>query len=332
MNSAKAHTRWMMAWATGVSLVWGHQAPAQEAAKKPEPPKAYLKGEDAGVAYTLQGEYAGDKLGLQVIALGGGKYEGVLYEGGLPGVGWDGKPPYKIAGGEFNDAVILRGKAKRFVEVAGGLAQVVDGGPAKVTLEKTERKSPTLGQKPPVGAVVLFDGSSADAWNGGRIDADKLLMEGVVSKKKFNDFTLHLEFRTPFMPASRGQGRGNSGLYLQNRYELQVLDSFGLEGLDNECGGIYQIKRPQVNACLPPLAWQTYDIDFTAPRFDSDGKKVKNAVMTVRHNGILIHDKLELPKHTPGGEGKESAEPGPFALQNHGDPVRFRNIWVLPKN
>ncbi|MCE2806777.1 MAG: hypothetical protein LW700_16480 [Gemmataceae bacterium] len=113
MNSAKAHTRWMMAWATGVSLVWGHQAPAQEAAKKPEPPKAYLKGEDAGVAYTLQGEYAGDKLGLQVIALGGGKYEGVLYEGGLPGAGWDGKPPYKIAGGEFNDAVILRGKAKR---------------------------------------------------------------------------------------------------------------------------------------------------------------------------------------------------------------------------
>lgn len=295
-------------------------------------PAAYLKGEDAGVDFALMGEYAGGKLGLQVIALGGGKFDGVLYEGGLPGAGWDGKPPYKIAGGENSGAVILRGKTKRFVEVAGGLAQVVDGGPDKVTLEKTERKSPTLGKKPPEGAVVLFDGSSADEWNGGRLDAEKLLMEGVVSKKKFKDFTLHLEFRTPFMPAARGQGRGNSGLYLQNRYEVQVLDSFGLEGLDNECGGIYQIQRPKVNACLPPLSWQTYDIDFKAPVFDRNGDKVKNALLTIRHNGILIHDKLELPKLTPGGEPKESPEPGAFALQNHGDPVRFRNIWVLPGN
>ena len=294
-------------------------------------PLVALSVAEAGPDYVLQGEYAAGKLGLQVIALGAGKFEGVLHEGGLPGAGWDKKPPYKMAGSDNGGALILRGKGKRFVEIAGGLAQVVDGGSGKVVLEKVERKSPTLGEKPPQGALVLFDGSSADAWNGGKLDPEKLLMVGVVSKAKFNDFTAHLEFRTPFMPTARGQGRGNSGVYLQNRYELQVLDSFGLEGVDNECGGIYKIERPTVNACLPPLAWQTYDIDFTAPRFDSEGKKTSNALLSVRHNGIVIHDKLVLPNLTPGGEPKESAEPGAFALQNHGDPVRFRNFWVVKK-
>ncbi|MBL9122486.1 MAG: DUF1080 domain-containing protein, partial [Planctomycetaceae bacterium] len=157
-----------------------------------------------------------------------------------------------------------------------------------------------------------------------------LLPKGdAVSKQKFQDFTLHLEFRTPYMPAATGQARGNSGVYLQNRYEVQILDSFGLEGLDDECGAIYSKKPPRENSAYPPLTWQTYDIDFTAAKYEGD-KKVKNATVTVRHNGNLIHENQEVDSETPGGE-KESAEAGPIRLQDHGNPVVFRNIWVVEK-
>jgi hypothetical protein len=135
----------------------------------------------------------------------------------------------------------------------------------------------------------------------------------------------------PYMPEARGQGRGNSGLYLQGRYEVQMLDSFGLEGKDNECGGLYKIAAPKVNMCLPPLTWQTYDVDFAAAKFDSEGKKTVNAMITVRHNGVVIHEDQELPDATHAAPNKEENKPGPVYLQNHGNPVRYRNIWVKPK-
>lgn len=151
----------------------------------------------------------------------------------------------------------------------------------------------------------------------------------IVTKDKFKDFKLHIEFRTPFMPEARGQGRGNSGVYLQGRYEIQVLDSYGLEGRDNECGGIYQVGAPMVNMCLPPLQWQTYDITFQAPRFDASGNKTADAVVRVVHNGVTIHDRRKLPGPTGGAMDGNVAEPGGIYLQDHGNPVRFRNIWLV---
>ena len=135
----------------------------------------------------------------------------------------------------------------------------------------------------------------------------------------------------PLMPAARGQGRANSGCYMQGRYEVQILDSFGLSGENNECGGIYTIAKPSVNMCLPPLTWQTYDVDYTAAKFDADKKKTANAKLTVRHNGVLIHENVELPKGTTAAPVAEGPEPGPIYIQDHGNPIRFRNIWLVEK-
>ena len=117
---------------------------------------------------------------------------------------------------------------------------------------------------------MLFDGKSADAFKGGKMTEDGLLMQGCTSKQKFGSCKVHIEFRTPYQPEDRGQARGNSGIYVGARYECQMLDSFGLKGENNECGGLYSVKAPDVNMCLPPLAWQTYDIDYTAAKYEGD--------------------------------------------------------------
>jgi len=150
----------------------------------------------------------------------------------------------------------------------------------------------------------------------------------MVSRRAFADHQLHLEFRTPFEPDARGQGRGNSGVYIQAWHEIQILDSYGLAGDINECGALYAVAKPLVNACAPPLQWQTFDVDYTTARYDDATGKVSPPHITVRHNGLLVHDSVELP--APGGGPGLVAE-GPILLQDHWNPVQFRNIWVVEK-
>ena len=295
--------------------------------------------------FAVQGEYvgtiSGDEnhkvLAVQVIALGGKKFRAVGYTGGLPGAGWDGKKGEQVEATLKDGFVTFRGEHGTAVTGHGAMAILSPEGEQIAVLRKTHRQSPTLGMAAPEGAVVLFDGSGIDNWvqhrKGGpaNITDDGLLMQGSNSKQQFGDHKLHVEFRLPYMPTAREQGRGNSGCYLQGRYEVQMLDSFGLSGENNECGGLYSVSKPLVNMCFPPLTWQTYDIDFTAARFDADGKKVKNARITVRHNGVLIQDDVELPQGTPAGVAGEGPGTGVVHLQNHGNPVRYRNIWVVEK-
>ena len=302
--------------------------------------------------FPFQGEYSGElthdgqtlKLGVQVIARGDGLFDAVAYPGGLPGDGW--MPPNKIVGkgtreGTGADARVKLegvdwGGITRQGEIRGGaVVAIADDGSPLAKLAKVVRTSPTLGRQPPPEAIVVFDGPGpaveADTLEAPRITDDGLLMEGVTTRRAFGDGLWHIEFRLPYQPRDRGQGRGNSGAYLQGCYEVQMLDSFGLEGKDNECGGVYSVAAPSVNMCLPPLSWQTYDIDFTAPRFDGE-KKIANPRMTVRHNGVVIQDDVEIPKITPGGPQKREQPTGPLHLQNHGNPVRYRNIWFVPKS
>ena len=263
-------TRLPLCLATGILLAGLISASAAKNEAAADPSKT-----DAD--YAFQGEYAGVlagqfDVGAQVIALGGGKFRLVLYPGGLPGAGYDGAAEKRqYDGARDGDTVTFTGGTTGKSITGGKLTFSLDG--QESVIDRTVRKSPTLAAKPPEGALVLFDGKSAENFKPGRITESGLLMQGANSIKKFQGHKLHIEFRLPYEPTKRGQARGNSGCYMQARYEVQMLDSFGLAGKHNECGGIYTIADPDVNMCLPPLQWQTYDIDFTAAKYDKDGKK-----------------------------------------------------------
>ena len=264
--------------------------------------------------FLIQGEYVATAAGMQVIAQGGGDFEIIIYAGGLPGAGWDRNEPQRVEGD----------------------SDTVESIVASRSFMRTERMSPTLNAPPPEGAVVLFDGSQQSLdqrWEeGARRNADGLLMQGATTKERFADYSLHIEFRTPFAPEREGQGRGNSGVYHQGRYETQVLDSFGMAGKNNETGGIYSVRDPDLNMCFPPLTWQTYDVEFDAARFDASGKKMSDAKMTVRLNGVVVQNAVAVPGITTAAPLQESSAPGPIHLQDHGNAIRYRNIWLVPRN
>jgi len=269
-------------------------------------------------------------------------------------------PPYAQIAGRIEDGVL------RFDET-GWSGQIDANGmtgvglppnkkkPAEFKLAKVTRLSPRLGAKPPAGAVVLFDGSGFDHWEPARGPADAEISwqlvdramrvwpplvehafgASIAARKVYQDFRLHIEFRLPLLADVTGQTRGNSGVIFEDYrfHELQVLDSYGLPGYYDDCGGIYKVAAPKVNMCAPPLQWQSYDVVYHAPRYDDQGKLLRNGRMTVDHNGRRIHNDLELPG-PPGGRVPANRlgtkRVGRIQLQHHGDPVEYRNIWLLP--
>jgi hypothetical protein len=311
--------------------------------------QTYLEPEEAGADFLIQGEYSGKietvtPMGAQVVALGGGSFKAVFLPGGLPGQGWNGKDRVEAAGSLSAGKAEFSGGGFSATVVADGstLSGKTDKGEL-FTFNKINRKSPSEGALPPSGAIVLFDGTNVSAWKDGTagIDARKLFKPvgasstaGAVTKASFQDFTLHLEFREPFQPALRGTARGNSGVYLQSRYEVQVLDSFGanLAVADTmvpkrECGAFFEHFAPRINMSYPPLSWQTYDIAFTAARFDAAGNRTKAANVTVLLNGEPVQDKRDMLNRTLAGE-LEDAAAGPLRFQAYDSPVFYRNIWI----
>ncbi len=289
--------------------------------------------------FLIQGEYGIDTpdtpWAVQVVALGSGAFDAYLLEGGLPGLGWT-KPKarMRLSGTRIENVVRFASEDQAITAIIQNQKITVSQKDTLIAeLSRIERLSPTLGAKPSEGAIVLFDGSSADKWKNAVVENGLLPNTNVTTKEAFADYSLHLEFRTPYKPFARGQQRGNSGVYHQGRYETQVLDSFGLDGLMNETGGIYSIADPLLNMCLPPLTWQTYDIDFGSAKFDSQEVLTKHARITVRLNGVVVQDDIALTKTTPAAPVKKiTREPGPLFLQHHKNPVYYRNIWIVRRN
>ena len=203
--------------------------------------------------------------------------------------------------------------------------------------------TPGEGTAPPSDAIVLFDGSNMDSWQSSKGGPSKWeLKDGImtvkpktgaiVSKQSFGDIQLHIEWRSPAEISGKSQGRGNSGIYIQQRYEVQILDSYeNPTYVNGQAAAIYKQHIPLVNACRPPGEWQTYDIIFTAPRFNKDGTLFSKATVTVIHNGVLVQNHVTIHGTTENvGLPKVIAHDlkQPILIQDHSNPVSFRNIWV----
>ncbi len=289
--------------------------------------------------YLLMGEFVGEiktadeeaqKLGLQLRPVGNDQFDAVSFIGGLPGQEDHQGTPMRMIGRRSEDFLVLSGGPWAiFVEQES--CTIIDRKGDKIgRLERISRISPTLGARPPQDATILFDGTSTDQFVKAEMTDEGLLKEGADVKPMFQDFNLHAEFRLPYMPEANDQARANSGLYLQSRYECQVLDSFAQDPVFNGCGALYRFRAPDLNMCFPPLVWQTYDIQFTAPRWAADGTKRRDAHVTSWVNGVKVQDDVALPNKTGAGQ-EEAPTLLPIRLQDHRDPVRFRNVWIVDR-
>lgn len=343
--------RWFISARPALLAGWLWMPVAILAAEPRHP--AYTDPAEADEDFRFQGEYEGtfvgsvdgkplrEVIGAQVVALGDGKFSVVCCRGGLPTTGsWKNEEPKRGTGTRVGGVVHVEG-----LDWFGGpLRGIIEEERLKVltgngTFDIGAVLSKRMGvpfnmQVLPPGAVVLSDGpgpiDETATFVDGRLDDDGWLMTGATTRQEFGDALWHVDFRLPYQPFDRGQGRGNSGLYLHGCYEVQVLDSFGLATGIDQCGAIYGVAVPKMNMCRAPLTWQSYEIDFTAPRYEA-GTKTKNARVTVRHAGRVIQQDVEIPSPTRAAPRKEEAAIGPLHLQHHGNPVRYGTIWVLPK-
>lgn len=320
----------------------------QGAEKKAAPAKKTEAKKPADVdKYT--GEYTGNLVvdskkgdGLaQVIAEKDGQYRAVLMRG-----------LWKTAPDPKQIRIELVGKA----DAAGNIALEGEGWKGSLVGRKTltaksdkgsfegkwtVRKSPTLGAKPPKGAVVVqafecgkkpsLDGWNNKSWTALACGAMRVGKGSNFTVAKFGSAKIHIEFRCPYEPHRRGQGRGNSGVYVQKRYEVQVLDSFGLKSRRGDAGSIYGVATTKINASLPPLQWQTYDIEFKNAVVGADGKVKTPPMMSVVHNGIQVHKDQVLPDKTRAAAASGVTPKDSIMLQDHGNKVEYRNVWVVEK-
>ncbi|MEZ6135721.1 MAG: DUF1080 domain-containing protein [Pirellulaceae bacterium] len=324
--------------AIGLFLGGGPAIAQEEEREKParialtEPPADdadyRLLGEFVGPIAVAENQY--EPLGLQIRPIGGGQFEALQFQGGLPGQEGFNAEALQLIGRRAGDMLVLSG-GPWAIFVEPELCTIIDRDGKRIgRLERIGRGSPTMGAKPPAGAVVLFDGQNTDQFMQAQMTEEGWLQAGADVKPMFQDFDMHVEFRLPYMPVSDGQQRGNSGCYLQSRYEVQVLDSFAQLPQFNGCGSLYRMKSPDLNMCYPPLVWQTYDISFTSPRWAADKTKVSHARLTVWHNGVKIQDNFEVTNKTGAGQAEEPVLL-PTKFQNHSDPVVFRNIWLIDR-
>ena len=327
---------------SGQSMPWGGDGDDYRVESDP------IQGDWAGTWTQGPGGKAGEIV-AQVIARGSGNYTVRILNY------FDKRTaPYLVIDATSNDGILRFEEGVWSGEIHGnkftGQGSFKPGSFGRFSMERVTRLSATLGALPPSGAVVLFNGADFSAWKSQgktesmnwrllrsgamEINADEgVARHGLQSVKAFKDLKLHLEFRLPLLPHNVGQKRANSGVFIHG-YEIQILDSYGLEGYENECGAFYKFKAPSVNMCAPPLQWQTYDIEYKAARFDASGKVTSWPSFTVFQNGKLIHQNLEMNFETHNKDGirtKPPSEALPISLQHHGAAVQFRNIWVVER-
>ncbi|QDU24982.1 hypothetical protein ETAA8_00430 [Anatilimnocola aggregata] len=355
----------------GESLAQTLDKAAEAAAKK------LFDRQSIGIELKMQGEYVGqdgDKpVGVQVVARGDKAFHALVLEGGLPGDGWDGGRYGLLESGPISE-----GRAEFRSPNDEGWGAVLDEngltlkrGDRKALLKRVDRKSETLGLQPPAGAIVLFGGMkpNVDAFEERKdiegqtspLMFEGNMMAGAVTKRRFRDYMLHVEFMTGWEPQNIPWRRADAGIYMLARYEVAIGDSFGFDfdlsgatspnrpqlvsdkktsskfpeakqsSAPRVCGSVFTYQSKVPNSCLPPLVWQTLDIEFTAPRFDDNGKKTSKAVISVKLNGHQTVDKLEVNGPTPHGfKGPETPD-GPIWFEAFGRRVLYRNIWVVER-